>query len=77
MNDVRMIRCPICGGSGRTDTAWSDGKRDGKYGVIAKCRQCGAQTPVCKNMVAAIAEWNEGNISRDGENLRLNLFDGI
>lgn len=73
-NNLRMSRCPICGGSGRTDTDWNS-KLEGKYGVIAVCRSCGAKTPVCRNMAEAVAEWNEGNISRSGENIRLNLFD--
>ena len=73
---MRMIKCPICGGTGRTDTDWKS-RIDGKYGVIAVCRSCGAKTPICRNMSEAVAEWNEGNISRDGENLRLNLFDSF
>lgn len=77
MNNLRMIRCPICGGTGRTDTAWDDGKINGTYGVIAVCRSCGAKTPTCRNMAEAVAEWNEGNISKNGACLRLNLFDSI
>ena len=75
MNRPRLIRCPICGGSGRTDTAWESARIDGKYGTKAVCRMCGAKTPVCKNANDAISEWNEGNISRNGMSLRLNLFD--
>lgn len=76
-NNLRMSRCPICGGSARTDTAWNEERINGTYGVFAICRSCGAKTPTCRSMAEAVAEWNEGNISKNGENLRLNLFDSF
>lgn len=73
MTNMRMIRCRGCGGTGRIDTAWDSEKKDGKYGVVAICKDCLARTPVCRSMNEAVAEWNEGNISRTGE-YRLSLF---
>ena len=74
-SNLKMSRCPICGGAGRTQTAWDSIRMSGKYGIIAVCKECGAKTPPRYSLEGAVAEWNEGNVSADGQSVRMSIFD--
>lgn len=74
-SNLKMAKCPICGGTGRTRTAWDSIRMSGKYGIIAECRSCGAKTMPRYSLESAVAEWNEGNITSDGQMVRMSIFD--
>ena len=72
-NDLKLKRCPLCGGSGRILTDWKTGFA-GKFGNYVQCRKCGCRTQSHSTMFDAVRDWNEENVSKQGT-FNLSLFE--